>query len=90
MEGKIHEDLLERFLFLEEDMKAMKEEMKLMKNGFGHVMKIATGQTGRELDRHKYKLLISEYKRFKTKNVKHFIFNSAANLKAFGKHECSQ
>ena len=63
----------------------MKDEMKLMKNGFGQVVKISTGQWGEELDKKKYKMLISEYRKFKTKTVKHFRFNSAANLSNFGK-----
>ena len=85
LEGKIHDDLLERFLLLEEEMKLMKEEMKLMKNGFGQVIKIATGQKGEELDRNKYEKLISEYRKFNTKHVKHYRFNSAADLSMFGK-----
>ena len=50
LEGKIHDDLLQRFLLLE-------EEMRLMKNGFGQVIKIATGQKGDELDKgsHRFK-----------------------------------
>ena len=67
MEGKIHDDLLKRFLLLEEEMGLMKKEMK---NDFGKVIKIATGQRGEELDRNKYKKLISEYRNVKTKNVK--------------------
>ena len=90
LEGNIHDDLLERFLLLEEEMKLMKEEMKLMKNGLGQVMKIATGQKGEEVDRKKYNMLISEYKKFKTKNVKHFRFNSAANMSKFGKSKFAQ
>ena len=43
-----------------------------------------TGQRGEELDKKKYKMLISEYRKLKTKTVKHFRFNSAANLSNFG------
>ena len=78
LKGKIHDDFLERFLLLE-------EEMKLMKNGIDHKINIATGQRGEELDRKKYKMLITEYRKFKTNNVKHFRFNSAANISKFGK-----
>ena len=53
LEGKIHDDLLKRFLLLEEEMQTMKDEMKLMKNGFGQVVKIATGQRGEDLDKNK-------------------------------------
>ena len=85
LEGKIHNNLLQRFLLLENEMRLVKEEMELIKNGFGQVIRIATGQRGEELDEHKYKMLISEYKKFKTKHVKHYRFNSAADLRTFGK-----
>ena len=55
----------------------LKKEMKLMKN--------SGGEKGEELDREKYNMLITEYRKFKTKNVKHFRFNSAANLGAYRK-----
>ena len=85
MEGNINENLLKRFLLLEKEMQTMKDEMKLMKNGFEQVVKISTGQRGEELDKKKYKMLISEYRKFMTKNVKHFRFVSAANLSRFGR-----
>ena len=68
------------FLFLE-------NKMKLMEMDIGEVMKIATGKRGDELDKEKYKMLVSEYRKFKTKNVKHFKFSSAANLSMFGEDE---
>ena len=58
-EGKIQDDLLERFLLLDEEMKHMKEELKKVKKGLNHKIKIATGQRGKELDRKKYRLLVS-------------------------------
>ena len=86
---KIDDDVLKVFLLAKtEIMKKMKNEMKLlkdeMKNDIGRVMKIATGERGEELDKEKYRILVSEYRKFKTKNVKHFRFNSAANLSTFG------
>ena len=72
LKGKIDDDLLKILLQFKSDNR--------------EVVKIATGQRGDELDRRKYKMLISEYRKFKTKNVKHFKFNSAANLNTFGKH----
>ena len=39
---------------------------------------------GEELDKDKYKMIISEYRRFKAKNVKHFRFNPSANFSMFG------
>ena len=74
LEGKIHEDLIRTLLLLKKDLK----------NDIADVIKIATGQRGEELDREKYKALVSEYRKFKNKNVKHFRFNSAANMSKFG------
>ena len=75
LERRIEGDLMEIFLLLKNEMKLMKNEMTLMKNemkiDIGEVMKIATGQRGDELDKEKYKMLVSEYRKFKTKNVKH-------------------
>ena len=76
LEGKIDEDLLKTLLYLKKELKSDKREVR----------KIATGQKGDEVDRKKYKMLISEYKKFKTENVKHFRFNSAANLSTYGEY----
>ena len=55
----------------------LEKEMKLMKRG---------GQElGEEVEKEKYKMLIAEYRKFKTKNVKHFRLNSAENSSSFGK-----
>ena len=49
----------------------LKKEMMLMKSN---------GQEkGEVLDKEKYKMLIAEYRKFKTMYVKHFKFNSAEN-----------
>ena len=80
LEGKIDVDLMKILLLL-------KTEMKLMKNDIGEV---ATGKRGDELDKEKYKMLVSEYRKFKTKNVKHFKFNSATKLGQFGKTYCAR
>ena len=85
LEGKIGDDLMKIFLLFENQMKHMKNEMQNMKNGVENAMKFATGQSGQEMDRKKYKMLISEYRKFKAKNMKHFRFNSATNLSTFGK-----
>ena len=89
--GKMGDDLqLQKvlLLFKTEIMNHMHNEMKLfkdeMKNDFEDMMKMVTGQRGEELDKRKYKMLVSEYRKFKTKNVKHFRFNAAANLSEFG------
>ena len=71
------DDLQKRVAFLE-------REMKLMKQGLGGKVKSTIGKGIEEQDKKGYKMLISEYRKFKTKNVKHFRFNSAANMSAFG------
>ena len=81
LERRIDGDLMKIYHLLENKMKLVKDNMK---NEIGEVMKIATGKRGDELDKEKYKMLVSEYRKFKTKNVKHFRFNAAANLSEFG------
>ena len=76
LEGKIDDDLLKILLQFKSDNR--------------EVMKIATGQKGDEVDKAKYEMLISEYKKFKTKNVKHFRFNSAAELSTYGEYSLGQ
>ena len=44
------------------------------------LMKCDSGEKGEEVDKEKYKMLITEYKKFKKTNVQHFRFNSAANM----------
>ena len=88
LERWIDGDLMKISHLLESKMKLIRNEMKLMKNemknDIGEVMKIATGKRGDELDKEKYKMLVSEYRKFKTKNVKHFRLNAAANSSEFG------
>ena len=78
--GKIDDDLLKILLLLRKEFKSDDKE----------VMKIATGQKGDEVDRKKYKMLISEYKKFKTKYVRHFMFSSAANMSSYGEYLVSK
>ena len=75
---EIDEELLKVFLLFKTEI------MKHTNDNVNHKINIATGQRGEELDSMKYKMLISEYRKFKTKTVKHFRFNSAANLSNFG------
>ena len=84
LEGKIDPDLLKALILFKTEI------MRHVKNDDQDVLKIATGQRGEELDKEKYKMLVSEYRKFKTKNVMHFKFNSAANLNMFGKDEFVQ
>ena len=83
LEENIHEDLLKKFQLLE-------RELKMVKNDLGEVMRVTTGKRGEELDRKKYKMLISEYRKFKSKNMKHFSFNTAANFSTYGKAYAQQ
>ena len=53
--------LLKRLADLEKEMK---------------VLKSSGQEKGEELDKEKYKMLITEYRKFKTKNLKHIRFNS--------------
>ena len=77
------DDLQRRVAFLE-------REMMLMKQGFGGQVKSTFGKGVKEEDKKEYKMLITEYRKFKTKNVKHFRLNSAANLSTFGKSQLSK
>ena len=92
LEGKIDDDLMKMFLFLQNKMKIMKDDMQNlkmdMKSNVEDVMRIATGQRGEELDKEKYRMLVSEYRKFKARNVKHFRFNSDASLTTFGEFFC--
>lgn len=56
--------------------KRLEKEMKLMKR--------SGEEKGEELDKEKYKMMIAEYRKFKTKNVRHFRFNSGENSSEFG------
>ena len=76
-QGEIDDSLLKRVLYLE-------REMNIMRHDFEEKMKLFAGHRGDELKK-EYQMLISEYKMFKTKNVKNFRFNSAANFNTFGK-----
>ena len=56
--------------------KSLKKEMSMLKESLG--------KNGKEVDREKYLTLVSEYKRFKRNNVRHFRFNSASSMTQFG------
>ena len=45
----------------------------------------AIGKKGHELDREKYKLLIAEYRKFKSTSIQHFSFSSTETSVPFGK-----
>ena len=48
------------------------------------ITKSSVGDRGDELDKEKYKKLVTEYRKFKTSNIKHFRLNPEANTSAFG------
>ena len=77
MEENVGDDLQRKVAFLE-------REMMLMKQGLGEKVKSTIGKGIEEQDKKEYKRLIAEYRKFKTKNVKHFRFNSDATLSTFG------
>ena len=54
----------------------LKKEIEMIKGSIS--------KNGAELDRQKYKKLISEYRQFKKVKVQHFRFNSAAHATTFG------
>ena len=81
LEGKVDPDLLKVLILFKTEI------MRHVKNDVQEVMKITTGQRGKELDKEKYKRLVSEYRKFKTKSVKHFKFSSVANSCMFGEAE---
>ena len=45
----------------------------------------AIGKKGHELDREKYRLLIAEYRKFKSTSIQHFSFSSTETSVPFGK-----
>ena len=45
----------------------------------------AIGKKGHELDREKYKLLVAEYRKFKSTSIQHFRFSSTETSDSFGK-----
>ena len=76
MKENVFDDLQRRVVFLEREMK----------HRFGEKVKSTLGKGIEKQDKKEYKRLIAEYRKFKTKNVKHFRFNSAANVNAFGEY----
>ena len=63
---------------------SLEREIMLIKQGFGEKVKSTFGKGVEEQDKKEYNKLITEYRKFKTKNVKHFRLNSTANVNAFG------
>ena len=76
LKGKVGDDM--RFALIE-------REMKLMRKDFGEIVKSTFGKGVEEQDRKKYRRLISEYRMFKTRSVKHFRFNNGSDFSAYGR-----
>ena len=84
MKGKVDDDLQKRLERL------LEKEIRLVRRDFGKIVKSTLGKGVDERYKEKYKRLISVYRKFKIENVKHFRFNSAANLSTFGEDEFVQ
>ena len=85
LEGGMDDDLQKRIAILEKRLDAMSDALRRMRTA----MKTAVGER-EEVDKDKYRLLISEYRKFKSLNVKHFRFNSDANNTKFCKLKYDQ
>ena len=76
-EGEVGKDLMKLHNKMRLMYSDLEKKMELMKEN--------NDQTGEELDKAKFKKLISEYKKFKVENVRHFRFHSNAASSMFGK-----
>ena len=71
--NRYNDELLDKVLRRLADLE---KEMDTLKGAVGH--------KGEELDMKKYKLMITEYRKYKSKNVKHFRLSSSKNSSTFG------
>ena len=67
----------------------VKREMERLENKLMRKIKLLEGskemKVGEEIDKEKFKKLISEYKKFKMENVRHFRFHQNATTNMFGR-----
>lgn len=63
----------------------IEKKFKVMRKDVGEIVKSTIGKGIEEQDKETYKRLISEYRKFKTRSVKYFRFNSAADFSAYGR-----
>ena len=68
------DDMMQSFHTLKRELE---REIKLIKKDIGKGVD--------EQDKKKYKRLITEYRKFKTRNVKYYSFNKAAHLSSYGR-----
>ena len=86
-EEELDQNLEEEFSSKTEEMLYKKLYRKMMNDLKKKMTKENNIKTGEEVDRMKFRRLISEYKKFKRSHVQHFRFNSESNQTAFGQFE---
>ena len=80
---KVDDDLQKRVALLE---RLLEKEIKMKRRDVGEIVKSTLGKGLEEQDKEKYKALISDYRKFKAKNVKYFRFNNnAADMRTYGR-----
>ena len=90
-EGDKLEEETESIQWKSEDVGSLDKQMMLMYAELERRMKLFKhnidnkNKKGDELDKEKFEKLISEYKNFKRRNVKHFRFNENSTSSMFGK-----
>ena len=63
----------------------LNKDMMLLYADLERKIRKSNDRKGKELDKEKFKKLVTEYKHFKMKNVKHFRFNANTASSSFGK-----
>ena len=76
------DDMMQSFHILKRELE---REIKLIRKDFGEIVKSTFGKGVDEQDKKTYKRLITEYRKFKTRNVKCYSFNNAAHLSSYGR-----
>ena len=92
LEGEDDDDLVDIRL-LKTTLRNLDKNVMLMFDQFERKMKLVIenkmknniDKKGEELDKEKFKKLVSEYRKFKMKSVKHFRFNENTKSNMFGK-----
>ena len=81
--GQDRDEMLDRM------HRRLAELERKMSTDEGGLQKVVTeeaiGEKGHELDREKYKLLVAEYRKFKSTSIQHFSFSSTETSVPFGK-----
>ena len=73
----VGDDLERRVAFLEWEIKQTRKYV-------GEIVKRELGKAMTEEDKKKFKKLIHDYRKFKSRNVKYFRFNRAADMSTYG------